>query len=75
VNRYGYNLKSTLMLAAMTAQGTAVRMSADDRSDVQDADDAVIIDSMQSGTHGTAPAARPAPQGNRAQRRAQMRRK
>jgi hypothetical protein len=74
VTRYGYNLKSTLMLAAMTAQSTAVRMNADDRSDALD-DDAVVIDSVQSGATVAAPATRQAPQGNRAQRRAQMRRK
>lgn len=75
MNRYGYNLKSTMMLAAMTAQSTAVRMSADDRSDVLDADDVAMVDCARSVVASAESTARSTPQGNRAQRRAQMRRK
>lgn len=81
MNRYGYNFRAIGPLAAMIALAAesigsvSSKAPGVDRSCAPDADDVAIIDSMQSGSPSAEPATRPAPQGNRAQRRAQKRRR
>lgn len=80
MNRYGYNLKSTGMLAAMVVDlrgietGDASMVSERPEPITANAAD-IIIDSVQLGSPSAEPTTRPTPQGNRAQRRARMRRK